>query len=81
MWIDNIFRKLHECFFLVSEKIETIFDKFGFEVHTFQNLLSKQIIGLFHKIATEVDHTNLDAFVCIFLTHGTEGHIYGTDIK
>ncbi|KAG7333774.1 hypothetical protein KOW79_002181 [Hemibagrus wyckioides] len=54
------------------------FQALGFEVKVNNNKTMKEVLMEIRK-AAEMDHADADCFVCIFLTHGTEGHIYASD--
>ena len=46
------------------------------EVH--RNCEAIEIIEIFEEIRQR-DHSNYDSFVCCILSHGTSGHVYGSD--
>ncbi|XP_054975240.1 caspase-7 [Sorex araneus] len=56
------------------------FRNLGFEVIIKNDLTCQQMVDLLQKVAGE-DHRNSACFACIFLSHGEENIIYGTDDK
>ncbi|NXT04639.1 CASP6 protein, partial [Prunella fulvescens] len=50
----------------------------GFEVRLFDDLKAEDVQQRIYEASTE-DHSNADCFVCVFLTHGEDGHIYAYD--
>ncbi|KAK3554112.1 hypothetical protein QTP70_019213 [Hemibagrus guttatus] len=59
-------------------KLTKRFQDLGFEVNIHNDKTKKEVLREIRK-AAEMDHADADCFVCIFLTHGTEGHIYASD--
>lgn len=58
------------------------FGEMGFEADVVDNLTVKDMVQVLAKAAAD-DEFNLhsDCFVCVILTHGEEGVVYGTDDK
>ncbi|XP_062902344.1 caspase-6-like isoform X2 [Mobula hypostoma] len=52
----------------------------GFDVSTYDNLKSIDIMEIIHKEATS-DHSDADCFLCIFLSHGENNHVFAYDGK
>ncbi|XP_051895599.1 caspase-6-like [Pristis pectinata] len=52
----------------------------GFDVSAYDNLKSTEILEIIHKVATS-DHSDADCFLCIFLSHGENDHIFAYDAK
>ncbi|XP_074648164.1 caspase-7-like [Tubulanus polymorphus] len=50
----------------------------GFEVHRYDDLLMAEMHKLMRKFGAD-DHTDSDCFVCVILSHGIEGRVYGVD--
>nr|XP_033812028.1 caspase-6 isoform X2 [Geotrypetes seraphini] len=62
---DNLIRRLREL---------------GFEVSWFDNLRAEEVLQKLHTASTE-DHSDADCFLCVFLSHGEDNHIYAFDAK
>ncbi|XP_071828716.1 caspase-6-like [Apostichopus japonicus] len=60
------------------DKLYTTFKNLGFEVHVFDDYTANRISDVLLK-ASRFDHSDFDCFLCVFLTHGDEGIIYGSD--
>ncbi|XP_057880810.1 caspase-6 isoform X1 [Melospiza georgiana] len=52
----------------------------GFEVRVFDNLKAEDVQKRIDEASKE-DHSNADCFVCVFLSHGKDDHIYARDDK
>ncbi|NWV17005.1 CASP6 protein, partial [Origma solitaria] len=52
----------------------------GFEVRSFDNLKADEMRQKIHEASME-DHSNADCFVCVFLSHGEDDHIYAHNDK
>ncbi|KAM7022102.1 caspase-6 [Passerculus sandwichensis] len=52
----------------------------GFEVRVFDNLKAEDVQKRIDEASKE-DHSNADCFVCVFLSHGKDDHIYAHDDK
>ncbi|KAM3937476.1 caspase-6 isoform 2-T2 [Leptodactylus fuscus] len=52
----------------------------GFEVKSYNNLKAVDILETIHKVATS-DHSDADCFLCVFLSHGEDNHVYAYDAK
>ncbi|NXE59095.1 CASP6 protein, partial [Calcarius ornatus] len=52
----------------------------GFEVRVFDDLKAKDVQKRLDEASKE-DHSNADCFVCVFLSHGEDDHIYAYDDK
>lgn len=55
-----------------------IFAFTGFRVAMYPNLTASQMRNVCSKMAAK-DHSECDCFVCVILSHGEEGLVYGTD--
>ncbi|XP_043919378.1 caspase-6 [Protopterus annectens] len=62
---ENLYRRLKEL---------------GFEVKAFDNLKATEMWEKMHEVA-EADHHDADCFLCVFLSHGENEHIYAYDAK
>ncbi|KAF3693555.1 Caspase-3 [Channa argus] len=54
------------------------FTDLGYETRVVNDQTVKQMVKLLWNVSKE-DHGNSASFVCVFLSHGDEGVIYGTD--
>ncbi|XP_029452489.1 caspase-6 isoform X2 [Rhinatrema bivittatum] len=52
----------------------------GFEVSWFDNLRAEEVLQKIHTAST-ADHSDADCFLCVFLSHGEDDHIYAFDAK
>ncbi|XP_029915897.1 caspase-6 isoform X2 [Myripristis murdjan] len=60
--------------------LERRFQDLNFEVHTYDNLKQEEILSKISQ-AAEVNHTDADCFVCVFLSHGENDYVYAHDGK
>ncbi|NXQ23023.1 CASP6 protein, partial [Peucedramus taeniatus] len=56
------------------------FTDLGFEVRLFDDMNKEDVQQRIYEASTE-DHSNADCFVCVFLSHGEDDHIYARDDK
>ncbi|XP_078069122.1 caspase-6-like [Mustelus asterias] len=52
----------------------------GFDVRAYDNLKSSEVLEIIHKVASS-DHSDADCFLCVFLSHGENNHIFAFDAK
>ncbi|XP_069782763.1 caspase-6-like isoform X2 [Narcine bancroftii] len=52
----------------------------GFDVSVYNNLKSIEVLEVIHQVAT-LDHSDADCFLCVFLSHGENNHIFAYDAK
>ncbi|NXP05549.1 CASP6 protein, partial [Thinocorus orbignyianus] len=52
----------------------------GFEVKDFDDLKAEDVLQQIYD-ASKDDHSNADCFVCVFLSHGENDHIYAYDAQ
>ncbi|NXE34778.1 CASP6 protein, partial [Ptilorrhoa leucosticta] len=52
----------------------------GFEVRLFEDLKAEDVLQKIYEASMD-DHSNADCFVCVFLSHGEDDHIYAYDAK
>ncbi|NWH43042.1 CASP6 protein, partial [Fregata magnificens] len=52
----------------------------GFEVRHFDDLKAEDVLQKICE-ASKDDHSNADCFVCVFLSHGENDHIYAYDAQ
>ncbi|KAM8939432.1 caspase-6 [Pelodytes ibericus] len=82
----------HEWFFwqlTLPERRGTIADRenllrrlqdLGFEVKLYNNLKAVDVLDKINE-ASAADHSDSDCFLCIFLSHGEDKHVYAYDAK
>ncbi|XP_049337619.1 caspase-6-like isoform X2 [Astyanax mexicanus] len=56
------------------------FKELRFEVKGYDDLKKKDMLQKIRKAAKD-DHADADCFVCVFLSHGEDGHVYAFDDK
>ncbi|KAL7876792.1 hypothetical protein SRHO_G00034350 [Serrasalmus rhombeus] len=54
------------------------FQELGFKVKAYDDIKKKKMLCILRK-ATEANHTDADCFVCVFLSHGDDGHVFARD--
>ncbi|XP_052406794.1 caspase-6 [Carassius gibelio] len=54
------------------------FQDLGFEVKTFNDYKREEVLTIIRGAAA-ASHVDADCFVCVFLSHGENGHIYAND--
>ncbi|XP_062991949.1 caspase-6 [Elgaria multicarinata webbii] len=52
----------------------------GFEVKCFDDLKAEDVLQNVYNVATD-QHDDVDCFVCIFLSHGEDDHVFAYDAK
>ncbi|XP_055047261.2 caspase-6-like [Misgurnus anguillicaudatus] len=62
------------------ENLKGRFKELGFEVKAFDDYKRDQVLEELNKAAA-ANHADADCLVCIFLSHGENGHIYANDDK
>uniref|UniRef100_A0AAQ4Q4Q7 Caspase-3 n=1 Tax=Gasterosteus aculeatus aculeatus TaxID=481459 RepID=A0AAQ4Q4Q7_GASAC len=61
-----------------AAELEKTFSKLGYKVTLVHDQTADQIVDLLRDVSTQ-DHSNSGSFVCVLLSRGDEGGIYGTD--
>ncbi|XP_071828717.1 caspase-6-like [Apostichopus japonicus] len=61
-------------------RLRTAFERFGFEIHVYEDYDASRIQETLIRVS-RMDHSNTSCFVCVFLTHGDDGIIYGSDLE
>ncbi|XP_026214390.1 caspase-3-like [Anabas testudineus] len=61
-----------------AASVSETFGKLGYKTKVFNNMTVQQMKNLLLAVSKE-DHSNSASFVCVFLSHGDDGVIYGTD--
>ncbi|KAL7877067.1 hypothetical protein SRHO_G00037180 [Serrasalmus rhombeus] len=54
------------------------FQELGFKVKAYDDIKKKKMLCILRK-AAEANHTDADCFVCVFLSHGDDGHVFARD--
>lgn len=62
------------------DNLKTRFKELGFEVKAFNDYKRDQVLEELNK-AADANHADADCLVCVFLSHGENGHIYAYDDK
>ncbi|XP_060682692.1 caspase-6-like isoform X1 [Hemiscyllium ocellatum] len=52
----------------------------GFDVHVYDNYKASEVLQIIHEVATS-DHSDADCFLCVFLSHGENNHVFAYDAK
>ncbi|CAL8088045.1 unnamed protein product [Calicophoron daubneyi] len=63
-----------------AERIEDIFTRLRFEVERQDNVPADVLSKSLEEVAQR-DHSTFDSFVCVILSHGKLGDVYGSDDK
>ncbi|KAE8630548.1 hypothetical protein XENTR_v10000869 [Xenopus tropicalis] len=61
-----------------SMNLNRILTDLGFDVQNYYNLRTLDILEKIQEAST-ADHSNADCFLCVFLSHGEDRHIYSYD--
>ncbi|XP_056603435.1 caspase-6-like [Triplophysa dalaica] len=56
------------------------FDELGFDVRAYENQKRDKVLEILEGVAA-ADHVDADCFVCIFLSHGENGHVFAYDAQ
>nr|6PPM_A Chain A, Ancestral Caspase-6 Large Subunit [Homo sapiens]6PPM_C Chain C, Ancestral Caspase-6 Large Subunit [Homo sapiens]6PPM_G Chain G, Ancestral Caspase-6 Large Subunit [Homo sapiens]6PPM_J Chain J, Ancestral Caspase-6 Large Subunit [Homo sapiens] len=62
------------------DNLERRFQELGFEVKAYNDLSAEEVLEKIQEAST-ADHSDADCFVCVFLSHGEDGHVYANDAK
>ncbi|XP_032640525.1 caspase-6 isoform X4 [Chelonoidis abingdonii] len=52
----------------------------GFEVRCFDDLKAEEVMRNIYEVSKD-NHSDADCFVCVFLSHGEDNHVYAYDAK
>lgn len=61
-----------------AASLESSLIKLGFEIKLFHNMTAASMREILLKFS-KVDHSNRDCFMCVMMSHGENGLIFGTD--
>ncbi|XP_004610417.2 caspase-3 [Sorex araneus] len=61
-----------------AARLKETFTNLKYEVRIKNDLTCEEIMKLLHSASLE-DHSKRSSFICVFLSHGEEGTIFGTD--
>ncbi|XP_042892711.1 caspase-1-like isoform X2 [Penaeus japonicus] len=59
----------------------TLFKNLGFIIKVHIDLLRAEVIEIISDLASDMDHSNCDALVIVFMSHGEEDCLYARDEK
>ncbi|MCI4375998.1 hypothetical protein PGIGA_G00183010 [Pangasianodon gigas] len=62
------------------DNLKRRFEQLEFEVRAYNNKKREEILHIITE-AANANHTDADCFVCVFLSHGENGHVYAYDDK
>ncbi|XP_053559526.1 LOW QUALITY PROTEIN: caspase-6 [Bombina bombina] len=62
------------------DNLENRLTELGFEVQSYNNLKTEEVFQKIHDASTR-DHSDADSFICVFLSHGEDNHIFTYDAK
>eukprot|EP00064_Thunnus_orientalis_P021192 superscaffoldBa00006283_g21348 len=62
-----------------AESARKTFSRLGYNVRVARNQTAQQMKSMMFNVSQE-DHSRSASFVCVLLSHGEEGMIYGTDV-
>ncbi|XP_047488906.1 caspase-1-like [Penaeus chinensis] len=61
------------------QQLVTLFSRFGFIISVNKDLTVREVKAILYKYAHEIDHSDCDALVVIFMSHGERKILYGRD--
>ncbi|CAL8345235.1 unnamed protein product [Boreogadus saida] len=61
-----------------EESLRRVFTWLGFQVEVVQDATRDQMLSSMRELASR-DHSGMDCFACVVLSHGLEGGVYGVD--
>ncbi|KAJ7396920.1 caspase 6 [Pitangus sulphuratus] len=64
--------------FTEVDAFQTSLTDLGFEVRVFDDLKAEDVLQKIYEASTD-DHSNADCFVCVFLSHGEDDHVFAYD--
>lgn len=64
-----------------KENLKRCLTELGFEVECFDDLKSQDVHEKIYQASAKYSHEDADCFMCIFLSHGEDDHIYAYDGK
>lgn len=62
----------------LTECLHKVFTWLRFEIKTHQDCTSKKMLSVMQDLSSR-DHSQMDCLVCVVLSHGNEGSVYGVD--
>ncbi|KAG8454058.1 hypothetical protein GDO86_000625 [Hymenochirus boettgeri] len=63
-----------------SKNLFRTLKELGFDVQSYYNLKTVEVLDKIHEASTQ-DHSDADCFLCVFLSHGEDNHVYSYDSK
>ncbi|XP_066488088.1 caspase-6 [Tiliqua scincoides] len=67
--------------FADRENLKRCLAELGFEVKCFDDLKAAEVFDKIYNASAEDLHEDADCFMCIFLSHGEDDHVYAYDAK
>ena len=64
-----------------EEHLIHAFRYLGYKVEVHRDVDSGKMMAIMENMAGRPEHADYDSFVCCILSHGSAGHVYGTDDK
>lgn len=61
------------------QQLQTLFRRFGFITSVYINLVVNEVKATLRKYAHDIDHSDCDALVIVFMSHGESNILYGQD--
>ncbi|XP_063602963.1 caspase-1-like isoform X1 [Penaeus indicus] len=61
------------------QQLVTLFTRFGFIISVHENMTVSEVKATLCKYAYDIDHSDCDALVVIFMSHGERKNLYGRD--
>lgn len=61
------------------DQLNVLFSQFGFTISIYKNLTVQELKSTLNKYAQEVDHSDCDTLVIVFMSHGERKIIYARD--
>ncbi|KAM9142792.1 caspase-6 [Pangshura tecta] len=63
-----------------KENLKRSLTELGFEVRCFDDLKAEEVMRNIYEVSMD-NHSDADCFVCVFLSHGEDNHVYAYDAK
>ncbi|KAG7333657.1 hypothetical protein KOW79_002064 [Hemibagrus wyckioides] len=60
------------------DNLKRRFEKLDFEVKVYNDKKQEEVVHIISE-AAKANHVDADCFVCVFLSHGENGHVYAND--
>ncbi|XP_076058848.1 death caspase-1 [Oratosquilla oratoria] len=63
------------------DQMEKLFFELGYEVKVYNNLTVQKLNNAVRELGQEIDHTDCDSLVVVFMSHGEQDILYGQDAQ